>query len=67
MMNTIKTPRGTFNIKKEFMTETEANAEDYYYYFTNNDGTDIYTYHIDEYHVRFGIIKHEKSERMNCI
>lgn len=56
-MKQIKTPRGTFNIANEFTNSTEAKTNGFYYYFTNDDGTDIYTKHISEYSVKFAIIK----------
>jgi hypothetical protein len=55
-MNKIKTPRGTFTIQETFKTAREANANGYYIYFTNDDGTDIYTKHLDQYHVHFATV-----------
>lgn len=56
-IKTIKTPRGTFNIKAIFKTEQEANENGFYYYFTNDDGTGICTKHISEYSVYFATIE----------
>mgnify|MGYP000894744336 FL=1 len=52
----IKTPRGTFKVERVFTSEKEAKENGYGFYFTNDDGTDIYTYHIDQYHCKFAII-----------
>lgn len=61
MTNTIKTPRGTFTVRETFKTEQEANAAGYYIYFTNDDGTDIYTKHLDQYHVHFAVVTKERG------
>lgn len=50
-IKTIKTPRGTFNVKAIFKSRAEANENGFYIYFTNDDGIDIYTKHISEYSV----------------
>lgn len=60
-IETIKTPRGTFKVRAEFKTNEEANEAGYYIYFTNDDGTDIYTKHLDEYHVHVGIIRKNRN------
>lgn len=52
----LKTPRGEFKIEKEFSTRKEANENKYFYYFTH-ENIDIYTYHIDLYHCKIGIVK----------
>jgi hypothetical protein len=56
-MEKIKTPRGTFAIVASFETAKEANASGFYIYFTNDDGTHIYTKHLDQYHVKFATCK----------
>jgi len=56
-IKTIKTPRGTFNVKAIFTNNKEANENGFYEYFTNDDGTHIYTKHISEYSVYFAIIE----------
>lgn len=61
MKSEIKTPRGTFKIEREFKNSEEAKENGYYPYFTNDDGTEIYTYHIDRYHCKFGIISKLKK------
>jgi hypothetical protein len=52
----IKTPRGTFKVRAIFDSEREANESGYYIYFTNDDGTDVYTKHIGEYSCHFAIV-----------
>jgi DNA-directed RNA polymerase specialized sigma54-like protein len=47
-IKTIKTPRGTFNVKAIFKSESEANDNGFYYYFTNDDGIGICTKVIGE-------------------
>ena len=54
----IKTPRGELSIKKSFRNDTEAKKEGYGYYFSE-DKYDIYTKHLDEYHVLFAVIPEE--------
>lgn len=56
-IKTIKTPRGTFNVKAVFKSESEANAAGFYYYFTNDDGTGICTKHISQYSCYFATIE----------
>lgn len=56
-IKTIKTPRGTFNVKAIFKNEKEANEAGFYIYFTNDDGTDIYTKAIAEHSRYFGIVE----------
>lgn len=53
----IKTPRGTFNVKAIFKNQKDANDNNFYYYFTNDDGTDIYTKYIGEHSRYFAIIE----------
>ena len=53
----IKTPRGTFNIKAVFSNDQEARDNGFGYYFTNDDGVDIYTKHIKEYSVYFATVE----------
>ena len=55
-MNQIKTPRGTFNVKATFTSSKDARAEGFGYYFTNDDGIDIYTKHVSEYSVHFATV-----------
>jgi len=59
--NKLVTPRGTFKIVAEFTSEKEANKAGFGIYFTHYDEADnqidIYTHHIDEYHVKFAIVK----------
>lgn len=57
----LKTPRGTFNVKAIFENESEANKNDFYYYFTF-EGNDIYTKHISLYSVYFAIIEKKYKE-----
>lgn len=65
-MDRIKTPRGTFKVEEVFRNEQEANAAGYYIYFThwdeNDNQIDIYTKHLDEYHIKVGIILVDKRE-----
>lgn len=56
-MVSIKTPRGTFKITETFENDKAAKKAGYGYYFCNDDGTEIYTKHIDEYHVEFAILR----------
>lgn len=56
-IKTIKTPRGTFNVKAIFRTEREANANGFYMYFTNDDGIDICTKSIGEHSRYFATIE----------
>lgn len=56
MIIEVKTPRGTFK-GNEFKNIYDAERNGYGYYFTNDDGTDIYTKHSDEYHCTFGFIR----------
>lgn len=59
--NKLKTPRGTFKIAEQFANSSEARKNDYYIYFTADDGvTDIYTKHLDEYHCLFGIVVRDR-------
>jgi hypothetical protein len=58
-IETIKTPRGTFNVKAKFRSEKEANDNGFYYYFTNDNGVDIYTKYIGEYSRYFAIVEKE--------
>ncbi len=56
----IQTPRGNFKIQETFRSAKEAIENGYYYYFTNNDGTEILTKHFDPdniHKVHFAIIK----------
>lgn len=55
MIREIKTPRGTFK-GEEFRTDDQARKNGYGFYFTNGDGTEIYTKHSDEYHCTFGFV-----------
>ena len=60
-IKTIKTARGTFNVKAIFKSEKEANDNGFYIYFTHYDEQDrridIYTKHIGEYSCYFAIIE----------
>ncbi|MBW2003032.1 MAG: hypothetical protein JRI72_00245 [Deltaproteobacteria bacterium] len=55
-IKTLKTPRGNLNIKAVFKTVREAKAEGWSEYFTNEDGTQIFTKHYSEYSVYFSIV-----------
>lgn len=56
-IKTIKTPRGTFNVKAIFNNQKEANDNGFYYYFTNDDGIDIYTKYIAEHSRYFATVE----------
>ncbi len=56
-IKTIKTPRGTFSVKAIFKSKAEANENEFYYYFTNDDGIDIYTKSIGEYSKYFATVE----------
>lgn len=53
----IQTPRGNFIISAEFQNRAEAEHKGYGYYFTNTDGTQIFTKHNTMYSVEFGIVR----------
>ena len=53
----VQTPRGDFKIKEVFTSEKEAQEKGYGVYFTMEDGNDIFTKHLDEYHCEFAILK----------
>jgi len=55
MKTTIKTPRGTFNAI-QFNSREEADKNGFGYYFTNDDGKNIYTKHLDQYHCEFAFV-----------
>jgi len=55
----IKTPRGTFKIDKIFTSKNEAKQNGFGYYFTNDNGQDIYTKtNYETWHTLFAIIEH---------
>ena len=55
-IKTLKTPRGTFNIKAIFKSVQEANENGFYEYFTNDTGEWLFTKHIGKYSVYFAIV-----------
>jgi predicted transcriptional regulator with HTH domain len=55
MKTIIKTPRGTFNAI-QFNSREEADKNGFSYYFTNDDGRNIYTKYVNEYTCKFAYV-----------
>lgn len=58
----LKTPRGTFNIKRIFKSVKEANENGFNEYFVNDSGEWIFTKHKSEYSVYFAIVERNVSK-----